>query len=402
MRKLKMTDFTKTREMFYLPKDKIYLDGNSLGPLPLAAEAATLDFLRNQWGEDLIKGWNKHDWFNAPNTIGDRIGRLIGAPKGTTVLGNTLSIKVFQALAAALALVPSRKEILSDTGNFPTDLYMAEGLMKLKADGHTLTLADPEGVLDAITENVAVVCITEVDFCTGRKHDMRAIIEKAHRVGALVVWDLAHSAGALPVDVLGFDTDFAVGCTYKYLNGGPGAPAFIYVAPRHIKTAEPALAGWHGHAQPFAFDLGYRPADTIERMRIGTPPAAYYPILSASLDIWEQVEMKDVRARSIELSELFRQEIETRCPALKLASPRDPEKRGSQISFHFENGYAAMRAIIDMGLIGDFRAPDIMRFGIAPLYNTKAEILGAVDIIEDMLKRELWMREEYQTKLLVT
>ncbi len=397
-----MTDFTKTREMFYLPKDKIYLDGNSLGPLPLAAESATADFLRNQWGEDLIKGWNARGWFDAPNTIGDRIGRLIGAPKGSTVLGNTLSIKVFQALAAALALVPKRRVILSDTGNFPTDLYMAEGLMKLKNDGYTLSLATPDGLLDAINDDVAVVCVTEVDFCTGRKHDMGAIIEKAHQAGALVVWDLAHSAGAVPVDVFGLDSDFAVGCTYKYLNGGPGAPAFIYVAPRHIENAEPALSGWHGHAEPFAFDLGYRPADNIERMRIGTPPVAYYPILNASLDIWEQVEMEDVRAKSIELSELFRKEVETNCPALTLASPRDPQQRGSHISFHFSHGYAAMRAIIDMGLIGDFRAPDIMRFGIAPLYNSKDDILGAVDIIRDMLDREVWKRDEYQTKLPVT
>jgi len=397
-----MTDFSKTRDLFYLPEGKIYLDGNSLGPLPLAAEAATAEFLRNQWGEELIKGWNSRGWFNAPNTLGDRLGRLIGAPSGTTVVGNTLSIKVFQALAAALALVPERRVILSDTGNFPTDLYMAEGLMKLKNDGYQLKLVAPESVLASIDETIAVVSITEVDFCTGRKHDMAAIIKKAHSVGALVVWDLAHSAGAIPVDVTAADTDFAVGCTYKYINGGPGAPAFIYVAPRYIETVEPALAGWHGHAAPFAFDLEYRAANNIERMRIGTPPVVFFPILGAALDIWEQVDMGDIRAQSIRLTELFRTEIESRCPALSLASPINPDERGSQICFHFEHGYAAMRALIDQGLIGDFRAPDILRFGIAPLYNNEADIRGAIDIIEDMLARELWKKEEYQTRLLVT
>ena len=259
-----MTDFSKTRAMFHIPEGMTYLNGNSLGPMPRGCEASIVNFLNDEWKTELIKGWNTKGWFIQTNTIGDRVGKLIGAPEGTTVLGDTLSIKVFQAVAAGLALVPDRRVILSDNGNFPTDLYMVEGLMKLKNDGYDLRTPDPLDVMEQIDETVAVVMLTEVDYRTGYKHDMAQIIAKAHSVGAIVVWDLAHSAGAVPVDVIAADTDFAIGCTYKFLNGGPGAPAFIYVAERLHNNVEPALAGWHGHAAPFAFDLSYRPAENIE------------------------------------------------------------------------------------------------------------------------------------------
>ncbi|MCL4170609.1 UNVERIFIED_CONTAM: hypothetical protein GTU68_019436, partial [Idotea baltica] len=227
--------------------------------MPKSAPAAMTEFLNNEWRTELIKGWNTKGWFNQTNTLGDRIAKLIGAAPGTTVVSDTLSIKVFQAVAAGLALVPDRKIILSDNGNFPTDLYMVEGLARLKNDGVELRTPAPEDVMNAITDEIAVVMLTEVDYRSGRKHDMKAIIEKAHKHGAVVVWDLAHSVGAIPVDVAGSDADFAVGCTYKYLNAGPGGPAFIYVAPRLIDTVEPALSGWYGHEAPFAFDTDYRP-----------------------------------------------------------------------------------------------------------------------------------------------
>ncbi|MEN8892476.1 MAG: aminotransferase class V-fold PLP-dependent enzyme, partial [Planktotalea arctica] len=253
-----MSDFTKTRAMFDIPEGMTYLNGNSLGPMPKASPEAMMNFLNNEWRTELIKGWNTKGWFMQPNTLGDRIGKLVGAPEGTIVVSDTLSIKVFQAVGAGLALVPDRKVVLSDTGNFPTDLYMVQGLLKLKEDGFELRTVAPEAVIDAITDEVAVITLTEVDYRTGRKHDMKAIIDKAHSVGAVVVWDLAHSAGAIPVDLAGTDVDFAVGCTYKFLNAGPGGPAFIYVAPRLIESVEPVLSGWYGHEAPFAFDTDYR------------------------------------------------------------------------------------------------------------------------------------------------
>ena len=279
-----MTDFTATRAAFHLPEGMIYLDGNSLGPLPKAAAARVAQTVTAEWGDHLITGWNACGWMDMPARLGDRIGRLIGAEPGHVVVGDTLSIKVFQALAAALKLNPDRRVILSDTGNFPSDLYMAEGLISLLGPEYELRLVAPEEVEAAITGDIAVTLITEVDYRTGRKHDMAALTAKAHEQGVVTVWDLAHSAGALPVDLAGAKADFAVGCTYKYLNGGPGAPAFIYVSPRHADTALPALSGWLGHDSPFAFDLGYTPGAGIARMRVGTPPIVQMAALDAALE----------------------------------------------------------------------------------------------------------------------
>jgi kynureninase len=397
-----MTDFSKTRAMFHIPEGMTYLNGNSLGPMPRGSEPAISRFLNDEWKNELIKGWNSKGWYMQTNMLGDRIGRLIGAPKATTVVGDTLSIKVFQAVAAALALVPERRLILSDNGNFPSDLYMAEGLMKLKDDGYRLRTPEPEAVMHAITSEVAVLLITEVDYRTGRKHDMQALIEKAHSVGAIVVWDLAHSVGALPVDVTSSNVDFAIGCTYKYLNGGPGAPAFIYVAPRHIEIAEPALSGWFGHVAPFDFALSYTPANAIERMRVGTPCIASFALLNAALDVWDDVDMHDLRARSVELSELFITGVEDRCAGVTLASPRNASERGSHVSFRFEHGYACMQALIAQGVIGDFRAPDIMRFGIAPLFNDENDILRAVDVLAQILRSDAWKDALFQSRAPVT
>ncbi|SMY10097.1 kynureninase [Flavimaricola marinus] len=398
-----MTDFEWTRQQFDLPEGMIYLNGNSLGPMPRASVPAMTNFLTDEWRTELIKSWNTKNWFTQTNTLGDRVGHLIGAGAGTTVVGDTLSIKVFQAVAAGMAMVPERRVVLSDSGNFPTDLYMVEGLMKLKDAGYTLHTPAPEDVMEAITEEVGVVMLTEVDYRTGRRHDMKAVIEKAHAVGAVVVWDLAHSAGAVPVDVGGFDTDFAIGCTYKYLNGGPGAPAFIYVAPRLLETVEPFLSGWYGHEAPFAFDTDYRPMPgKIERMRIGTPSIASFALLSVALDIWDKADMGEVHAKSIELSELFIREVEARCPGLKLVSPRDPAARGSHVSFAFEHGYAAMQALIADNVIGDFRAPDVMRFGITPLFVNEADIIDAVDKLERILEEERFKDAEFQKRALVT
>ncbi|MGR3593735.1 MAG: kynureninase [Limimaricola soesokkakensis] len=397
-----MTDFQATKALFALPEGVTYLDGNSLGPLPKAAPDRMACAMTGEWGEMLITGWNRAGWMDQPAKLGDRIGRLVGAPEGTTVLGDTLSIKVHQALAAALALRPERRVILSDSGNFPSDLYMAQGLIEQLGRGHELRVVAPEEVEAAIDDDVAVMMITEVDYRTGRRHDMPALIAKAHEVGALAIWDLAHSAGAVDVDVAAADTDFAVGCTYKFLNGGPGAPAFIHVAPRLIDEVQPALSGWLGHAEPFAFEPGYRPGPAIARMRVGTPPVLAMAALDAALDIWDRVDIDDLRAASLALSDRFIAGVEAACPGLELATPRAHAQRGSQVSFRHPQGYAVMQALIAQGVIGDFRAPDILRFGITPLYLDEADIDRAVEVLATILREGSWDRPEFHARAAVT
>ena len=390
-----MTDFAKTKSLFHLPQGVIYLDGNSLGPLPKAAVDRVAAMMRDEWGEMLITAWNRAHWINQPSRVGDRIGKLIGAPAGSVVMGDTLSIKVYQALASALEINTDRRVILSDSGNFPTDLYMADGLIKSLDKGHELKLCEPAEIEAMLSEEVAVLMLTEVDYRSGRLHDMKSLTAKAHEMGILTIWDLAHSAGALPVDVGAADVDFAVGCSYKYLNSGPGGPAFIYVAPRLVDRVRPALSGWLGHQAPFAFDLDYRPGIGIERMRVGTPPVLQLTALEASLDVWDLVDINDLRAASIELSSLFIELVEAGCVELELASPRDAGQRGSQVSFRFEQGYAAMQALIERGVIGDFRAPDIMRFGFTPLYIDAEDVRRAAAIIVEVMRGRLWDRTAY-------
>lgn len=395
-----MTDFARTRAAFHLPQGVTYLDGNSLGPMPKAAAAKVSAMMTDEWSEMLITGWNKAGWFDQPRKVGDRIARLIGAGPGQVVMGDTLSIKVFQAVSAARALRPDRRVILSDSGNFPSDLYVAQGLAR--AVDAELRVVAPEDVADAITDDVAVTMITEVDYRTGRRHDMAALTARAHAAGALTVWDLAHSAGAVDVDLLGANADFAVGCTYKYLNGGPGAPAFIWINPAHAEAAQPILQGWMGHAAPFAFDLDYRPAGGIDRMRVGTPPVIAMTALEAALDVWDGVQMADLRARSIELSEAFIKGVEAHCPDVTLHSPRDPAQRGSQVGFRHPQAYAVMQALIAKGVIGDFRAPDVLRFGFAPLYNDLDDVARAVDVLAAILRDGTWDREDFHRKAAVT
>lgn len=385
-----MTDFTATRARFDLPDGLVYLDGNSLGPLPKAVPTRVAQMLTGEWGAQLIGGWNACGWMDAPRRVGDRVGRLIGAPPGMVVMGDTLSIKVYQALAAALAMVPDRRVVLSDSGNFPSDLYMAQGLLATLGGDYRLRIVAPDAVADAIDESIAAVMLTEVDYRTGRLHDIAGLTARAHAAGALMICDLAHSAGALPVDVVASNVDFAVGCTYKYLNGGPGAPAFIYVAPRHADAALPALSGWMGHAQPFAFEPDYRPGSGIERMRVGTPPILALATLDAALDVWDGVDMLDVRRRAIALSTAFIAGVEAACPELELASPRDPHQRGSQVSFRHPHAGAVMHALIAHGVVGDVRAPDILRFGFTPLYLSDADIAQAVATITDVIRNKRW------------
>lgn len=358
--------------------------------------------MQQEWGEMLIRGWNQAGWMSLPREVGDRVGQLIGAPPGTVVMGDTLSIKVYQAVAAALECNPDRKVVVSDTGNFPTDLYMVEGLLRSLGRDLELRLVEPEAVKSALDDSVAVLLLTEVDYRTGRIHDMFSLTRDAHSFGIKTVWDLAHSAGAIPVDVSSCNADFAVGCTYKYLNGGPGAPAFIYVSPSLIEHVRPVLSGWLGHAAPFNFEPAYQAAVGIDRMRVGTPPVLGLRALEASLDIWDQVSMEDVRAASMRLSDLFIKLVEQSCPQLELASPRDSAQRGSHVSFLFENGYALVQALIAVGVIGDFRAPNIVRFGITPLYITEEDIRRAAANIAEILREGTWDQEQYKVRAAVT
>ncbi len=401
-----MFDFSKTKSRFHLPEGIVYLDGNSLGPLPVNVHQRMSRTIVDEWGELLIKGWNEADWFSMPNTMGERIARLLGAASGSIVMGDTLSIKIYQALTSALDLASKadagRNVILSDTGNFPTDLYMAQGLITSTNSKLELKLVEPEEILAELDEHVAVLMLTHVDYRTGRMHDMEALSAKAKQKGIVTIWDLAHSAGAVPVDLAKAGVDFAAGCTYKYLNGGPGSPAFIYVSPEHVNNIRPALSGWLGHEAPFDFDLDYRAGDAISKMRIGTPSILQFAALDGALDVWEDIDMADIRAKSIELGELFIELIEKTCPHLILASPRASGQRGSQVSFRFHHGYEAMKAIIAHGVIGDFRAPDIMRFAMTPLYIDETDIGKAAKIIADVVNSGVWRESKYQVRGAVT
>lgn len=396
------TDFAQTKRQFHLPAGLIYLDGNSLGPLPVTAAVRVAQTITDEWGAMLIGGWNKAGWMDMPTRVGNRIARLIGAEPGHVVMGDTLSIKVYQALASSIQMNPGRRVILSDTGNFPSDLYMAQGLCRTLGQGYTLKTVPPEDVLAAIDDTVAAVMITEVDYRTGRRHDMAALSARAHAAGALIIWDLAHSAGAFRVDVAAGGADFAVGCSYKYLNSGPGGPAFIYVAPRHAGVAQPALSGWLGHDAPFAFDPDYRPAPGVERMRVGTPPILQMAALEAALDIWDTVDLDDLRAASLALTDRFIAGVEAAFPTLRLVTPRDHAMRGSQVSFAHPEGYAIMQALIAAGVIGDFRAPDILRFGFTPLFVGADEVDGAVAILARIMADGSWDRPEYRARAKVT
>ena len=392
------------REAFALPAGMVYLDGNSLGALPRATAARVADCVRREWGEDLITSWNRADWIGLPRRVGDKIARLVGAGPGEVVVADSTSINVFKVLSAALALRPGRRTILSDTGNFPTDLYMAQGLARLLDAGHRLRLVAPEEVAGAIDADTAVVMLTEVDYRTGRRHDMRALTAAAHRAGALAIWDLAHSAGAMPVDLAGCEADFAVGCGYKFLNGGPGAPAFLHVARRHQEGFAKPLSGWLGHDAPFAFEAGYRPAAGIGRYACGTPPVLSMVALECGVDTVLAADMVALRAKSMRLGDLFVGLVEARCAGhgVALACPRDAAERGSQVSFSHPDGYAIVQALVARGVVGDFRAPDVMRFGLAPLYLRYADIWRAVDELARVLSTRAHDDPRFRRRAAVT
>jgi kynureninase len=391
------------RDRFDLPDDAIYLDGNSLGAMPRAT-SERLREVEHQWGRDLIRSWNVHGWIDLQQRIGAKIGRLIGAREGETVVADSTSVNLFKMLAAALELRPDRRVVVSETSNFPTDLYIAEGLLHHLGRGRTMRLAEPDEIESAITDDVAVVMLTHVNYRTGRMYDLQRITERVHARGAIMLWDLSHSTGAVPVDLSGANADFAVGCGYKYLNGGPGAPAYLYVAQRHQSHISPVLSGWLGHESPFAFEPSYRPASGIERFIVGAPPILGLTALEVGVDLMLETSMSAVRAKSVRLTEFFDALVtqEIGAGTFALVSPSVPEMRGSQLCYAHENGWPIMRALIDRGVIGDFRAPDILRFGFTPLYVGYADVWNAVATLKTIVTERAWDQPKYHERALVT
>jgi kynureninase len=394
------------RDRFALPEGVIYLDGNSLGARPHAVSGRLRHAIEHEWGEDLIRSWNTAGWIDLPQRVGDKIGKLIGARAGETVVADSTSVNLFKVLAAAVGLRPGRRRIVSQRDNFPTDLYMVQGLAAFLGQGHELVLLpddpDADTVTAALDTDTAVLMLTHVNYRSGRLHDIRRLTEAAHAAGALAIWDLAHSAGALPVDLNGANADFAVGCGYKYLNGGPGAPAFAWVAERHQDGFSQPLSGWMGHAAPFAFDPEYRPAQGVGRYLCGTPPVLGATALECGVDLMLEADMASIREKSVALTSLFIELVERHCPGLELASPRDARIRGSQVSFRHEHGYALMQALISRGVIGDFRAPDIVRFGFTPLYTSYCDVADAVTLMAGLLETGDWNRPEFHARSIVT
>ena len=365
-------------DRFSLPVGTVYLDGNSLGALATGVPGAVGDVVSRQWGTDLITSWNVNDWWDAPRRIGARIARLVGTGGDEVVVADSTSVNLFKVLVAAARMRPERRTMVIEPGNFPADLYIADSVADLL--GLTVRRVDPLDVASVLDEDVAVVAFAQVDYRTGRAYDMAAITAAVHDCGALAVWDLSHSAGVLPVELDACDVDFAVGCTYKYLNGGPGAPAYVMAARRHHAAMRSPLAGWTGHARPFAMEGTYEPAPGVDRMRCGTPPMLSMLALDAALDAYDGLSMTDVRARSLSLTGLFLALAdEVLVPrGFEVVTPRSDDERGSQVSLSHPSAYGVVQALIARGVVGDYREPDIVRLGFAPLYVRHVDVVDAV------------------------
>ena len=392
------------RDEFALPEKVIYLDGNSLGALPRETVSRLNRVAVEEWGNGLIRSWNAAHWIDAPRRIGDKIAQLVGARPGEVIVADSTSVNLFKLLAGALALQPERHFILTETANFPTDLYIAQGLIELLDGKSALRTVERKQLEGAIDGSVAVVMLTHVDYTSGAIHDMRRITAAAHKYGALMLWDLSHSAGAVPLDLNGCDVDLAVGCGYKYLNGGPGAPAYLFIAKRLQDAVRSPLSGWMGHAAPFAFERRYRPAPGISSQLAGTPPMLSLLALEVAIDMWLRVDQREARQKSMALGDLFIKLVDETCGelGLEVASPREAMARGSQVSLRHRDAYPVMRALIDRGLIGDFRTPDLLRFGFAPLYTRYVDVFDAVRCLHEVLTSKAWQRPEYATRLPVT
>ncbi|WP_175997331.1 kynureninase [Burkholderia stabilis] len=390
------------RARFDLPADTIYLDGNSLGAMPANVPARMQRALEHEWAHGLIRSWNDADWYPAPQRTGDKIAALIGAGKGEVIVADSTSVNLFKVLVAATRMRPGRRVILAERTNFPTDVYIAASVAELT--GCELRCVDPDEIVAAIDEDVAVVSLTHVNYKSGKRYDMAAVTRQAHEAGALSVWDLCHSAGAMPIGLNACDADFAVGCGYKYLNGGPGAPAYVFVASRHLADVRQPLTGWHGHAKPFDFTHDYAPHPAIDRMLTGTAPQLGVIALEAALDAFDGVDLGALRDKSVALGDLFIALVDQELDGLgfTLASPRDAAQRGSQVSLAHAQGYAIVQALIARNMIGDFRAPDILRFGFAPLYVRYVDVWDTIAALKDVITTGAWNTDAFLARKSVT
>lgn len=392
------------RDEFVLPEGVIYLDGNSLGALPRQTLPRMTQVIAEEWGSGLIRSWNAAHWIEAPARIGDKIARLIGAKAGEVIVADSTSVNLFKLLAEALRVQPGRHFILTEASNFPTDLYVAQGLIDFLGGNHALRVVERSEIEQALDGSVAVLMLTHVDYASGEIHDMRRISAAAQKVGTLMLWDLSHSAGAVPIDLNAAQVDLAVGCGYKYLNGGPGAPAYLFVAKGLQDAIQSPLAGWMGHVAPFAFEPEYRPAAGITRQLAGSPPILSMLALEVAVDLWLRVDQQEARRKSMALGDLFIKQVEETCRDLgvEVASPREAKLRGSQVSLRHKEAYRVTRALIDRGVVGDFRAPDLLRFGFAALYTRYVDVFDAVHSLREVLTSRAWNRPEYANRLTVT
>ena len=397
------------RAAFEQPPGVIYLDGNSLGALPRRTRERVAHVVEREWGRDLITSWNGAGWISLPQRTGDKIGALVGAAPGQVVVADSTTVNLYKVLTVALRAHPGRRVIVSEKANFPTDLYVIEGVMAQLGGGHELVLVDGteaaiEAVLVSRGAQIAAVVLTHVHYTTARVYDMARVTHAAHRAGAMMVWDLSHSAGVLPVELDRCEVDFAVGCGYKHLNGGPGAPAYLYVARRHQGRSGQPIPGWMGDARPFDFHAGYEPAPGISHYLSGTPSVIALAALEASVEVILEAPMDAIRRKSVALGDLFIALVDRHCAGLglELVSPREGATRGSHVSYRHPESYPVMQALIAAGVIGDCRPPDLLRFGFAPLYLRYADIAQAVARLSEILRNREWDRPQFRARQRVT
>ena len=391
------------RDEFILPAGVLYLDGNSLGPVTRRARARVSETIDEEWATGLVRSWNSAGWMDESTRVGDRIAALLGANEGEVLVADTLTFVLAKLIGAALELRPGRHVVVTDADNFHSDLYIVEAMARLASQPVTVRAVARDQLDDALTDDVALVMLTHVDFRTGEMLDMKGITERVHAVGALMLWDLAHSAGAVPLDLTGDEVDFAAGCTYKYLNGGPGSPAFLYVRSSWQDTLRNPLPGWQGHARPFDFEPTFVPAAGVRSFITSSPPIVALAAVDGALDVWDHVTMAQVRAKSLALTDLFIELVEARLAGVfEVVTPRDHAKRGSQVALRHRDAYAIVQALIERGVVGDFRAPDIGRFGFAPLYVRYVDVFDAVDILVDVMTSEAYRAERFAERLAVT
>jgi kynureninase len=388
------------RDRFELPAGIVYLDGNSLGALPRQPPGRVAELIRSQWGKDLVKSWLVHGWMSAPTRVGDKIARLLGAAEGEVIVADSTSVNLYKCLSAALQLTPARRVILAEPGDFPTDLYVIQGLCAASGGEIELRLAQHERMLESIDADVGVVAVTHVHYKSAHMYEMAALTRRAHESGATVIWDLSHSAGAVELDLNAADVDFAVGCGYKYLNGGPGAPAYLFVARRHQESVRSPLTGWLGHIRPFDFVDEYQPANGIARFFCGTHPMLGIAALESAIDVMLEADRALMWIKSRRLCELFIQLAIERCGpfGIELVSLLEPEWRGSHVAFRHPRGLAVIENLVARGVIADFRTPDVIRFGFAPLYVSYEDVWLAVEVLRDILQTRSWDRPEYRVR----